>query len=47
MEQRDDLPTRSAFAMGGYEVVASLVGLDAEECFLNCASALAKQLFAK
>jgi neutral ceramidase len=41
------LPTRSAFATGGYEVVASPVGPDAEKRFLDCASALVKKLFAK
>lgn len=40
------LPTRSAFAVCGYEVVASPVGPDAEDHFLNCASFLANQLFA-
>jgi neutral ceramidase len=40
------LPSRSAFAAGGYEVVASPFGSDAEEHFLDCASALADQLLA-
>jgi hypothetical protein len=40
------LPTGPAFAAGGYEVVASPLGPDAEECFLDCASALALQLLA-
>jgi len=40
------LPTRSAFAVGGYEVVASPFGPDVEEYFLNRASALVNQLLA-
>jgi neutral/alkaline ceramidase-like enzyme len=40
------LPTKPAFAVGGYEVVASPLGPDAEERFLECATALAHQLLA-